>query len=365
MKILFKIISLLKRHKKLTLIVALLCNVILYYFNIYIGVVCTIIGLISLSSLVVFKILNKALKKTNWWKNNTALAKQFISNEGYRENLQRNYEIVNVGSNPARFAFFYEDVRGQNWSTGTQGLDMDLEILRFYHSFMKPGATVILPIVAFSSVSGYLNRFPVDRHYLAKFASILDWLQIAHHPQLKTVNRYLRYPLFYNIKALRYLIKDVTPDNRLNIVEQPMQTIEMEEDARRWIENCWKPEFNIKKLNDPLTQELREGRKISVRMMSNMIRFLTERGYRPVIVSPPMSSALCTYFTPQVHETYITSFAQEFENMGVPFLDYTHDERFTKHEYFFNALFMNLKGRKAFTRQVLQDLGLINNKDCM
>lgn len=42
------------------------------------------------------------------------------------------YSIVNLGSNPARFAFFYENVNGANLSTGTQDLYMDLCILKQY-----------------------------------------------------------------------------------------------------------------------------------------------------------------------------------------------------------------------------------------
>jgi hypothetical protein len=77
-----------------------------------------------------FIILNKAVKRTNWYKNIFIFTTQFVSNAGYRDDLQRNYDIINLGSNPARFAFFYESVLGQNWSTGTQGLVEDLKILK-------------------------------------------------------------------------------------------------------------------------------------------------------------------------------------------------------------------------------------------
>ena len=350
-------------HYRLVVMLALICYVVICCLSSFWGFVCAIIGFIVFCAIMIFIVLNKLVKKTNWWNNNTALSKQFVSNNGYRSNLQCNYEIVNVGSNPARFAFFYEDIRGQNWSSGTQGLDMDLEVLRFYHSFMKQGATVILPIVAFSSVSGYLNRYPSGKHYLAKFASILDGLQIKYHPKFKDLCSYMQYPLLYNFSALRYLVKDTEPDRRLDISEQPMQAIEMEENARWWIEKCWKPEFNIRSLDEPLTKELQEGRDVSILMMCNMIEFLRERGYKPFIVSLPMSAALCAYFTPQAYETYIRSFIRIFEQMGIPCLDYTYDIRFTKHEYYFNALFMNLKGRKVFTRQVLEDIKQIGTLD--
>ncbi|MBV3637081.1 hypothetical protein KSY15_05090 [Bacteroides cellulosilyticus] len=362
MTIFLKLLVKASRHRVVVML-ALICYVVICYLSSFWGFVCAIAVFIVFCVIMFFIVLNKLVKKTNWWKNNMALSKQFVSNNGYRSNLQRNYEVVNVGSNPARFAFFYEDIRGQNWSSGTQGLDMDLEVLRFYHSFMKQGATVILPIVAFSSVSGYLNRYPSSKRYLAKFASILDGLQIKYHPKFKDLCSYMQYPLLYNFSALRYLVKDIDPDRRLDISEQPMQAIEMEEDARCWIEKCWKPEFNIQSLDAPLTKELQEGRDVSVLMMCNMIEFLRERGYKPVIVSLPMSAALCAYFTPRAYETYITSFIRIFEQMGIPCLDYTYDNRFTRHEYYFNALFMNLKGRKAFTHQVLEDIKRIGTLD--
>ena len=273
MTILLKLLVKVNRYR-LVVMLALICYVVICCLSSFWGFVCAIIGFIVFCAIMIFIVLNKLVKKTNWWNNNTALSKQFVSNNGYRSNLQRNYEIVNVGSNPARFAFFYEDIRGQNWSSGTQGLDMDLEVLRFYHSFMKQGATVILPIVAFSSVSGYLNRYPSGKHYLAKFASILDGLQIKYHPKFKDLCSYMQYPLLYNFSALRYLVKDTEPDRRLDISEQPMQAIEMEENARWWIEKCWKPEFNIRSLDEPLTKELQEGRDVSILMMCNMIEFL-------------------------------------------------------------------------------------------
>lgn len=355
-----KILLKLYHHKKITLLICLIFNIVLYTYNTFIGIIFSSFIIIILSGIVFFIILNKLYKKTNHFKNIFALCTDFVSNKGYRQNLARNYEVVNVGSNPARFAFFYEDVRGRNWSTGTQGLDMDLEILKFYHSFLKEGAYVILPIVPFSSVSGYLKRKPRTALYLSKFAYLLDALQIKYSKNFIGFNRrsYLTYPLIANPNAIVYLFKDTEKDTRLSISENPMGLIDMEQNARWWIEECWKPEFNIHSLHDDLTRELKDGFKLSVKMMKNIIVFLKERGYKPVIVSPPVSEALGKYFTPDVKERFVTSFANEFKDMDVPYLDYMHDPVFSNHEYYFNALFMNLRGRKAFTKKVLKDLNI-------
>lgn len=326
------------------------------FINLWLGVTFILFSLIGISILMLFLIANRIIKKTNWWKNNLLYTHQFVSNAGYRYNLERNYEIVNVGSNPARFAFIYDDVIGENWSTGTQGLDMDFEVLRYFHSYLKQGAIVLLPIVPFSSVSGYLEQFKTSRHYLAKFVSILDYLQVLHHEKLKRGNYYFYYPLFYNWRAIRYLIKDEKPDCRIEKNDQPMGLLQLKNDAQKWIAG-WEKEFAIKTLDGQLPGHLEKGRKISVEIMRKMILFLKERGYNPVIVSPPMSEALTMYFTDDIKKAYIYSFVDEFRDMNVAYLDYT-DSQFIDNKLYFNALYMNLKGRRLFTEQVLKDLNI-------
>jgi hypothetical protein len=191
-----------KRYKLLIIIAcALIVWCISYFVNIVLFWSLFALGCFVLLSIFTFILLNKLLQTTNWYKNNFIYTKQFVSNVGYRKDTQRNYEIVNVGSNPARFAFFYENVLGQNWSTGTQGLNMDLEILKYFHSYLKDGGVVLLPVVAFSSVSGYLtDTLP----YMSKFASILNEHQINILPRGKDARIWMKYPLFYNWKLIRF-----------------------------------------------------------------------------------------------------------------------------------------------------------------
>ena len=345
-------------RKKKTATLGLIVLVASAFINKYLFLSLVALYALGILALAVFMAANKAVKKTNWWKNKFAFTHQFVSNAGYRKNLIRNYEVANVGSNPARFAFFYEDVLGQNWSSGTQGLDMDLEVLRFNHSYLKKGAPVILPIVAFSSVSGFLTK--VSRPYMAKFVSILDGLQINYNDKLREGRKYLKYPLLYDWKAVRHLFFDTELDRRLDINEQPMQLIEMEQDAQEWMK-IWKDEFRISDVSAPLPDHLKEGREKSVKMMIDMVNFLKERGYKPVIVSPPMSASLMKHFTKDVRDTYIYSFVDEIKKrVDVPYMDYM-DSEFQNNKYYFNALFMNLRGRKMFTKRVLTDLSLIKN----
>lgn len=301
-----------------------------------------------LAILLLNRLLNKLLKRTNWWHNIFVFTHQFDKEE--------KYDVVNVGSNPARFAFFYEDVMGQNWSTGTQGLDMDLLILKEYQNNLNKGAVVLLPIVAFSSVSGYLGT-PKPLKYLSKFAKIVEMSDFDKKYNMKNVKKFMKYPLVYNAKAIKYLISDTAADTRLEITDSEMQLGEMKRDAKHWIE-IWKKEFDIEDLNGELPQHLYEGRRKSVEMMSEMVSYLKEKGLKPIIITPPMSESLMEYFTTEVRETYIYSYIRSVQSIiDVPYLDYM-DSEFKRNNYFFNALFLNLRGRKLFSQRVLKDLGV-------
>ena len=324
----------------------------------------SIIIFILLANLfIVFICLNRLLKQTNWYKNTFIHTKQFVTNSGYSIDQQRNYDIVNLGSNPALFAFFYEEIKGQNWATGSQGPTMDLQILRYYHSYVKEGGIVLIPIVAFSSCSPYLTHYkPSFRgmSYYARFAKVLeDGLQARKCiPDYEKVCRWMKYPLIYSPKSLFYLVKDVEPDSRHLITEQPMSLLELNNDADRWIEG-WKKEFDITDLNDPLDQRMEKCHEECADQFAAIVDFCKERGVKPVLVFPPVSSILASRFSKQAKETYIYSFVRRIQKRTpVEFLDYMECEEFSSCQHYFNSFFLNLRGRKLFTRRVLKDLGI-------
>jgi len=303
-----------------------------------------------------FIYINKILRKTNWYKNQFIDIKKFVSGLEYRDDLQRNYEVVNVGSNPAKFAFFYQDVIGRNWSTGSQSLKSDFNILKYYHSYIKEGGTVIIPLVVFSSVfDDYLITAP--SHY-SKYYLILDKTLIDNY-SLWFRLRHVTYPLLSNpLRALRALLKDDHEDKRMRIDVQLLDKYDLERDAQRWVNN-WKEEFDINDLDAPITQSNLDRKIANVSLLSEVISFCLERNLKPVVVLPPVTRALSSKFSETFRENYIYSFIKEANINQVLFLNYFDDERFTEPNLYFNSFFLNLKGRKIFTSQVLSDLGII------
>ncbi len=299
--------------------------------------------------------INNLIKNTHFWKNQLAYTLQFPQSVSSIK-----YQIVNVGSNPARFCFFYENVNGQNWSTGAQGLNMDIEILKKYCSCVEKNGIVLIPLVSFSLISEYLEGNDTYRNYKSylKYAYILDESQIDQLTFAHDIRGYIKSPLQYNRKAWKYLINDVEPDNRLEITDQHMMLADLEHDADMFMAG-WKAEFDIKDLSTSLPEHLLEAREKSVAILAEMIDFLLEREFRPVIVLPPMTSVLHKRFPASFWQTYIYDGIKKLNRPNVPVLDYLLDEKWQDTDLYFNSLFMNLRGRKLFTKQVLKDVGLM------
>lgn len=350
--------------KKKLIIVFFICVIIWIaslFVNIWLFLGLTILGSFLLLTLLCFLAANKLVKRTNWWKNKFVGTEQFVSGAGYRDNTIRNYDVINLGSNPARYAFFYEDVKGQSWATGSQGVDMDLEILRLYHSYLKEGGIVLIPIMPFTSISPFLKErqeyWGVD--YYLKFAKILDSAQVSNLPYGHKLMRYLSYPLLYDIKSIRYIFRDVLPNYTYLQSEQNMMTLELEADAAMWIKN-WKKEFRLKSLYDVLEDSWTKYYDEAIDTCKTIVDFCIERNLRPILICVPMTSHLANLFPEKVRKYLVTDFVKKVNVHNVPFLDYTADIRFVKDEFYINSFFMNLRGRKLFTHQVLSDIGLIN-----
>lgn len=305
--------------------------------------------------------LNKIYLKTNHWKNQFLFTKNFISNAGYRDNLGRNLDIVNLGSNPALNGFFYEKVRGANWATGSQGFPMDFEILKYYHSYVKEDGYVLIPIMPFSSISNFLETRPQywsDSYYM-KFAKILDYSQVRNLPNSRRISLKMRFPVIFNPKLAVFVFHDVQVDSKLLVNEQTMQATELEYDAERWIKG-WKTEFYVKEYKDFWGEKFKPYFDSGISILSEMIDYCLYRNLKPVLITVPMSSYLANEFTSEFRQKMIYDFVNAANKKNVRFLDYMFDDRFSNSELFNGSFFMNLRGRKLFTEQVVKDLGIQN-----
>ena len=294
-------------------------------------------------------ILNKQVKKTNWYKNSIPDMDNYPDNDWYRKHLERNFDIVNIGSSSYKYAFNYTGcpVKAFNWAEQPQSLTNGFKILKNYFSILKKGGKVVIALGPFSglNVDGKWNKTANDKYCYILNSTLVDNYQQVYWRR--------RFPiLFLPIPSLKRLIKDI-PVNSFD--NKGRKCVDFNKDAERWVES-WKVEFGINDLDAPLSSDNRKGQKYRIQLLQQIIDFCLERNLQPVLVIPPMHPALAVRFSESFLENYILYFIKQANYKQIPFYNYMNDKRFHDDKYFYNAFLMNEEGAKAFTSIFLKQL---------
>lgn len=313
-----------------------------------------ILIIVLLGGILLFLIANKLLKRTWWWKN------QFIGTTQFRQDgRDKKYDIINLGSNPSRFAFFYENVSGQSWATGSQSQIMDFAILKSYRNQIKDGGTVLVAIMPFTSIATYLKERPEywGNAYYGKFAKILNSEERSKLPNCSDIMSYLKYPLLSNLSLYKQLIYGWNEDSRYEMTEQPLMHNDLEENAKGWID-AWLKEFRLKNLEDVFDSRWTQYYQEAIELCKEIVTYCLQEGLKPVFICVPMSHYLSDKFSSKVRKYLVTDFVKSCNEHNIPFMDYTLDPSFQDASLYIDSFFLNMRGRKLFTERVLKDLGL-------
>lgn len=283
----------------------------------------------------------------------------YPDNVWYRKNDERNFDIVNLGSSSARWAFDWSavGVKGMNWANRPQTLIDDFRLLKNFHSILKKNGEVVIAIMPFTGLdkkTGVMDTL--------KYLPTLHCDIVQDMPFAAKARQLQAYPILMGTPAIkagfrRLLHKETKCVSLFETIDRnPMSGEELEIDAERWMKG-WAKEFAIEDFEAPLTEENQRGRSVRVAVMRELVDFAVERSYRPIWVLPPVTRHLGKFFTPRFREIYIDGFLREV-GRDVRLLDYMSDAEFQDDSLYFNSFFLNAKGRSAFTRRVWQDLHL-------
>lgn len=307
------------------------------------------------------------LYRTEWYKNLFIGADHQIypDNYWYREHEERNYDLVNLGSSSAKWAYCYDDfgVKAMNWAQQPQTLLEDFNLLRSYHSILRKNGYVLITIMPFTGLNKETGIYDAIK-YLR-----LETQGEAIEPILfDKAKRYAKYPILFGrpaVKALVYYIfrKEIKGNclEKWDCENNPLSEAELRADAKRWMAN-WQTQFGISDFEAPLTEENQRGREYRIDLMRKLVDFCIERDYQPVLVIPPVTEYLAKEFTPKFSQIYIYDFLERVER-NVNILDYSKEKSLMEKDYYMNSFFMNKRGARKFTEKVLNDLGLICNYD--
>lgn len=293
-------------------------------------------------------VLNKRIKKTNWYKNQLADKDLYPTNEWYRIHSERNYDIVNIGSSSSLFAFnyLYTDYKGLNWAGKPQSLELGFKLIKNFFSILRKGGAVLIPVSPFTGLQVPWSGLQEEE----RFYGIMDYTLFEDYNKVAFK---MGNPIRYNPKeAIKRLIKDVAPQKGISakqLNEEDFQT-----DAVNWINN-WKKEFGIDELEAIVPDHLKEGMQKRTDLMAEIVRFCIERDLRPIVVLAPVHHTLGTYFTEQFRENYLAPMLSAAKEGGASVIDLMTSKEFETSD-FYNSFFLNPTGAKKFMSKIGSDI---------
>jgi hypothetical protein len=303
-------------------------------------------------ALAIIIFINSKYKRTNFYKNQFFDVEKFVHLSSCVQ-ADTKFDIINVGSTQPYFAFDYTGltITGMNWAVRPQTFEYDFRILQQFHGFLKEQAFVLIPVCPFSF---FVYRFSYNSiNY--KYYTFLEPESVNNY-SLKTRRLYIDYPVITAGRNLKRLIRDVPPDRRLEIDSNPMNSEQMKNDAKRWMD-IWLTQFSLGQIEVfSLSPKNEDAIQKNITILHEMIDFCLERGYRPVIMTLPASKELTGLFPQHFIDEYIQGNIKKANPRDVPVLNYWNNERFMASEYFCNAFLFNVKGRKEFTNTAINDL---------
>lgn len=297
---------------------------------------------------IIFGVLNTLIIK-GYWYNNIKFqdCRKFW---GYKT---FNTDVVNLGSTSAVCAFDYDGIplKCANWALSINPLLGDMAILKNYFSYLKEGATIIIPLCPFSSLAGSYS-ITEDRYYSLLYPSSIPSYSLRRHNQIKSemYSPIYFYSLFNFLTDIKYLVR-----GKKNVL---MNEDEMNEDAERRMDG-WMREFSIISFSNPLSLVNQDSITEAAKILNDIVRFCHERLLNPCILLPPVYHTLGDYFTSDVKKKVIDSLVNKIEDKTVWYHNYMNDPEFSKrNDLFQNSFLLNKKGAEIFTKKVLNDIGM-------
>lgn len=308
------------------------------------------------------KFINHFIRKSKWFDD------QFVSYEGkksildimYGDNPRRNCKLLAFGSSSGYWGLDFKSVGfdAMNFTQSPQLMINDYRLLKLTHGFLMSGGTVVFVVCPFSSISNpetVRDTFRFLRFYyrpqLSLRRDLLDAAGKLYSDPMKLGGDAVRAGL----KCLLRREAISSPIRAGDVDANPMQGDALLRDAQERV-NAWKRQFGIADLDYPLIEEHEFGREYKISLMNRMVNFCQTRGYRPVIVVPPVTQALLSLFSDEMREIYVNSYLRNFQSK-ITVLSYLDCKDFYDDDLYFNSFYLNRRGRKLFTSRLLKDLG--------
>lgn len=315
-----------------------------------------IIILVLALLLVLIILLNQRYKKTNYYANQKYGDNQIFDPAEVPNGLQ----MINVGSVFGRFAFSYDSVKKKcfNFAQCPQSLAYDFRILKQYQENLEEGCIVFitLPIFIFAFVD--YSRFKYGRYNNKYYTFMKKENMIYYNPVKKWLFKHL--PIVFARKGIFSIVKD---QKRENILERELGNLSKQQvlaEANHQL-NAWQKQFRIKSYDDidvitsPKVQDIMNQ---TTNLLENMINFCMDRGWKPILVTPPIGNALGCKIPDEFVDAYLYENIKKANKRGIPYINFLkHSDFYNYPDLYLNGITLLAKsGREHFMNLLLSKI---------
>lgn len=285
---------------------------------------------------VIYFVLDLLYRRTNHYKN------LFEDTLKLREYKNTPIDYINIGSTQARYAYDFGNI-GLNVATNEQSLEYSFMLLKKYIKNLKNGGNVIITI---ADMDLLLTSGLQQRKY--KYCGILP-------VKAKDLFKYKFFPLLFNIKAIKYILKDEKLYNKFDVSQNLLLNDSQKyNDCQRRIKR-WES-YGAVYSNDEKKFELKNNNiEDNIKVLNNIIEFCHLHNYNVVVITPPTSKYFNDFFGDSFKEV-LNKPIEDFAYNNVKYFDYSSDESINNDENFLNTACLNQVGRTKFTDIVIKSL---------
>lgn len=274
------------------------------------------------------------------------------------KNRKKKYDAIAFGSAYCRYSIDFGEFNGFNFGIGSQFFYYTDKMLREIAPMcLKKGGTVFLIIADLVFAKEGKGMYGPERYQL-----MLTRKTLGDEYDLKTFLK-VRFPLIYNPRLIKrvggYYYHKIKGDYSKK-QSKPFTEIMVKQAA---VERCnsWCREFNlIDTKTDELPQTVKDQFVKTRIILSRMIDFCIDNGYRPILVVTPVSEIMNNELSNAFIKSVLYDNIQVSNKQNALFLDYLRDSRFADYkQYYQSADLLNLQERRHFTEVLLRDSSLI------
>ncbi len=265
------------------------------------------------------------------------------------------YDAVAFGSSYCRYGIDFGDYNGYNFGYSSQFFYYTEKMLKEYtKDCLKPGGVVFL-IIADLVFAETGKGMPGSNNYI----SILSTKSLGDEFSFFKYIRIARFPLLFNpklIKSCLFCVLKGNQDKYYALTHNELSEEKVDAAAKKRCDD-WCNQFGLKNtFSSSIPTRLEDNFIRSRALLTSMIQFCLDSGFRPILVVTPVSNKMNANMSDEFINKVLFENIQKANIQNVPFLNYLKDSRFQDPVYYGNnADFLNSTGRKFFTRILLND----------